>query len=106
MKITKLTKNTYLFYKEGEDYILNLGQIKKGEDTTTELLFEEVGNADTTKVSPKCGCTAVDRKKIDSTSFSIKIKYANCDSTFTKIVAINEGKTGGFKIKIKGTCRQ
>jgi hypothetical protein len=106
MKITKITTNSYNFYKEGSDYILNLGAITQGEDTSTELLFEEVENVGGTTISPKCGCTTTDRKAISSSSFSITLKYNNCDASFTKVVAINEAKSSAFKIKIIGTCNQ
>ncbi len=106
MKITKITNNSYNFYKEGSDYILNLGAITQGEDTSTELLFEEVENVGGTTISPKCGCTTTDRKAISSSSFSITLKYNNCDASFTKVVAINEVKSSAFKIKIIGTCNQ
>ena len=103
MKVKKTTEK-YLFYQDGNDYILNLGGIKKGEDTTTELLFEEVESSKNTKLSPKCGCTLVDKNIVSDSSFSAKIKYNGNDPTpFTKIIVVDEGKPSSFKIKIKGT---
>lgn len=104
MKVKKLTEK-YLFYQEGVDYILNLGSINKGEDTTTELLFEGVNSPQKTTIKPKCGCTVVDKVILDSNSFSIKIKYTQCETIFTKIIVINEGTQEAYKIKIKGGCR-
>lgn len=106
MKITKITNNSYNFYKEGNDYILNLGAIIQGEDTSTELLFEEVENVGGTTVSPKCGCTTTDRKAISNSSFSILLKYNQCETPVNKVVVINETKSSAFKIKIIGTCNQ
>lgn len=105
MKITKITGNNYTFYQEGNDYVLSLGSIKRGEDTTTEILFEEVESSENTKLSPKCGCTLVDKNIINDTSFSAKIKYTGNDSTFSKIIVINENTPLQFKIKIKGTTK-
>ena len=104
MKVTKTTEK-YLFYQDGNDYILNFGTIKKGEDTTTELLFEEVDNPKSTAISPKCGCTLVDKNIISDNSFSIKVKYTQCETTFTKIVTVNDGKSNSFKIKLSGKCQ-
>ena len=59
MKITKIT-DKYSFYKEGEGYTLNLGTIRKGEDTKVELLFE--GFED---LNLKGGCSCVTKTKTD-----------------------------------------
>ena len=99
MEIKKVTEK-YNFYKEGFDYILDLGRIKKGEDTTTTLLFE---NVDKLTVNATCGCTVADRKDIDTKTVSYNIKYKNCDSQFSKILVCQNNKEK-FKIKIKGTC--
>jgi hypothetical protein len=104
MKISKITDNNYTFYQEGDDYNLLLGAIKKGEDTTTELLFEEVENINKLSVSSTCGCTSTDRKVIDDHTISVKIKYKDCDATFSKVLNCNDnGKA--FKIRVKGTCK-
>lgn len=104
MKVRKTTEK-YLFYQDGNDYILNLGGIKKGEDTTTELLFEEVEDVKRASVVAKCGCTLVEKNILNENSFSIKVRYTHCENTFTKIVVINEGKPNAFKIRIKGSCK-
>lgn len=102
MKITKTTTK-YEFYKEGNDYILNLGKIKKGEDTTTELLFEEV-DAVKLKVTATCGCTVADRTEVNNTTVRVSVKYKNCDPSFSKILNCYNNKEN-FKIKIKGKCQ-
>lgn len=102
MKITKTTTK-YEFYKEGNDYILNLGEIKRGEDTTTELLFEEV-EASKLQVNRTCGCTTTDRTEVNTTTVKISVKYTQCDTSFSKILNCYNNKEN-FKIKIKGKCR-
>lgn len=99
MQITKTT-DRYLFYKDGSDYILDLGSIKKGEDTTTVLLFEDVKGL---QINPTCGCTIADRTELSDTKVSYKIKYTNCDSSFSKVLNCYNNKEN-FKIKIKGRC--
>jgi len=104
MKISKITDNNYTFYQEGDDYALLLGAIKKGEDTTTELLFEDIENVNKLSVGSTCQCTVADKKVIDDHTVSIKVKYKDCDATFSKVlVGNNNGKQ--FKIRIKGTCK-
>lgn len=104
MRVKKVTDNKYLFYQDGIDYILNLGSIKNGEDTTTEILFEDIEDSKKLIVNSTCGCTSTDRKEIDKNTLSIKIQYKNCDTTFSKILSCyNNSET--FKIKIKGTCQ-
>jgi len=104
MQVKKITDNKYTFYQNGEDYILNLGSIVRGEDTTTELLFENVEDVDKLVINSTCGCTSADRNKIDKNTLSIKVKYKNCDSTFTKILACSNNRKD-FKIKVTGLCR-
>lgn len=104
MQVKKITDNKYTFYQNGEDYILNLGSISRGEDTTTELLFEKVEDVDKLVINSTCGCTTTEKNKIDKNTISIKVKYSNCDSTFSKVlVCSNNGSS--FKIIIKGLCR-
>jgi len=103
MKVSKITEK-YLFYKDGNDYILNLGDIKKGDDTTTELLFEEVEDVKRLAINSTCGCTTADRNEIDSGTLSVKIKYNNCDPTFSKVLTCSNNKEA-FKIKVKGSCK-
>ncbi len=100
MQITKKTEK-YNFYQEGKDYILNLGSIKRGEDTTTVLHFQ---NTNGLTVNSTCGCTVADKKQLEDGSIEYSIKYKNCDSSFSKILNCYNNKEN-FKIKIKGTCQ-
>ena len=104
MKVSKTTEK-YILHQEGNNYILNTGEIKNGDDTTTELLFEEVVNPDKTTVRATCGCTTTNKKVIDSSSFTLNVKYTRCENVIDKTIVINEGKADTLKIKIKGTCR-
>lgn len=103
MEITKTTEK-YSFYKEGSDYILDLGNIKRAEDRTTELLFTGVEDANQISIHPQCGCTSSDKKVIDENSLSVKLNYKNCDPTFAKIVEIKYKNVKIGLIKIKGAC--
>lgn len=96
----KKTTDKYLFYKDGSDYILDLGSIKKGEDTTTELLFEDVKEL---IVNSTCGCTVAERTELGNAKVSYKIRYKNCDASFSKVLNCYNNKEN-FKIKIKGRC--
>jgi hypothetical protein len=100
MQVRKITDNTYTFYQEGDNYVLNLGTIRAGEDTTTELLFENVAKL---VVNNTCGCTITEENKIDKHTVSVKVKYRNCDSTFSKVLACSNSNKE-FTIKIKGIC--
>lgn len=104
MKVTKITENKYLFYQEGSDYILNLGTITRGEDTTTELLFENIEDVKKLSVNSTCGCSTAERTEVDNNTLRVKIKYSNCDSIFSKILNCINNKQQ-FKIKIKGVCQ-
>lgn len=99
MKIEKLT-DKYEFLQDGEDYILNLGKIVKGEDTSTDLLF-----SDTNKLvlNSTCGCTVLNKIDLGDNKVKYKIKYNNCDSSFSKVLNCSNGGKS-FKIRIKGQC--
>ena len=103
MKITKLT-DKYTFYQDGNDYILTLGEIKKGDDTTTELFFEVVEDVTKLMVKKTCGCTTLGREEINKNTLKVSIKYTNCDYPISKTVICQNNKET-FKILIKGTCR-
>ncbi len=104
MKITKLTENNYQFYQDGNDYVLALGAIKKGENTETELLFEGIDDIRKLSINSTCGCTSTDRKVIDEHTVSVKVKYKECDASFSKVLACNDNGNP-FKIRVKGTCK-
>ena len=103
MKVSK-TSDKYLFYQDGENYILSLGEIKKGEDTTTDILFEDVEDIKLLTVKKTCGCTVLDRNEIDKHTLKVSIKYTNCEYPISKTVICQNNKET-FKILIKGTCR-
>ena len=103
MKVSKTT-DKYTFYQDGNDYILTLGEIKKGDDTTTELLFEEVEDVTKLSVNKTCNCTILGREEIDKHTLKIAVKYTNCDPTFSKVINCVNNKEP-FKIKIKGSCK-
>lgn len=106
MEITKTTKK-YSFYKEGADYILDLGNIKRAEDRTTELLFTGVEDSNFLTLHPSCTCTATtERTIIDQNSLSIKLNYKNCDPTFAKTVVIKYKDVKIGLIKLRGRCNQ
>jgi trehalose-6-phosphatase len=99
----KITTDKYMIYQEGGDYILNLGMIKKGDDTTTNLMFEDLKNSATLNVRPTCGCTVVEKEVLTSTSAKAKVKYNDCVSSFSKTMTCSADGIY-FNIKIKGTC--
>ena len=102
MQINKVTEK-YTFYKDGSDYILNLGAIKKNEDTTTELLFTDLESASKLVINSTCGCTVAHKEVIDNTTVKVKVRYNDCGASFSKILSCRDGKND-FKIKVKGTC--
>lgn len=103
MKLKKITENNYNLYKEADYYVLALGAIKRGEDTETEIEISGVDASNVT-VSGTCGCTAVKNETVNDSTVRTKIKYKDCDRSFTKTVRIVEnGKV--TLLKIKGTCQ-
>jgi len=104
MEIKKISEK-YNFYQEGANYVLDLGGIKNGEDTTTELNVSGFENPNLLTFHPVCGCTSSSKTVLEDLSVSIKLKYNNCDPSFAKVVEIKyDNKKVGI-IKIKGTCR-
>lgn len=104
MQINKLSEK-YDFHQDGANYILNLGEIKKGEDTTTELIISGVEDPTLAFVKSTCGCTVVTPVIYPDKTVSVKVKYKECDSSFTKVLEVgyNNVKTG--IIKITGKCK-
>lgn len=103
MEITKTTEK-YDFYQEGVDYILDLGDIKRNENRTTELFITGIEDSNLLTLAPRCGCTATDRVLIDKNSLSVKVNYKDCDPSFTKVVEIKYKNVKTGIIKIKGKC--
>lgn len=100
MEVIKLT-DKYDFYQEGNDYILNLGQITSGEDTKTELLFK--GFTDLT-LSATCGCTVADKEKRTDGTTVYSITYNQCSPSFSRVL-VGKSKEKQFKLKVKGVCK-
>lgn len=100
MEIKKITEK-YNFYKDGDNYILHLGSITRGENTKTELLFS---NVESLEVNSTCGCTVAEKTVIDKTTQKYTISYNNCDSSFSKVLSC-KNKEKNFLIKIQGVCR-
>ncbi len=102
MNIEKLTEK-YTLAKEGTTWFLYLGSIKKGEDTTTKLLFTDVDSS-TFNLKPTCGCLAKEQKIIDDKTVEVSVSYNQCDNPFKKTFQIkNNGKI--TELKLQGTCR-
>jgi hypothetical protein len=99
----KITSDKYTLYQEGADYILNLGMIKNGEDTTTNLKFEDLKNSSSLSVKPTCGCTVVEKQILSNDSAKVKVKYNDCVPSFSKTMTCSADGVS-FNIKIKGTC--
>lgn len=105
MEIQKLSEK-YNFYKEGVNYILDLGKKKREEDTTTELLITGIEDSKLLDIVRTCGCSSVDKEIVDQNTQSVKIKYTQCDPSFAKIMEIKYKNVKIGTIKIKGTCVQ
>lgn len=104
MEIQKVTEK-YSFYKEGADYILDLGLIKRAENRTTELLISGVEDSNLLTIHPSCGCTASEKTVIDINNLSVKLNYKDCDPTFSKTVVIKYKNVKIGLIKLKGKCQ-
>lgn len=103
MEIQK-TSVKYNLYREGADYILDLGTIKRGENTETVLLINQIEDSSLLTIHPQCGCTASEVKRIDQNSLSVNLTYKNCDPSFVKVVEIKYRNVKIGIIKIKGKC--
>lgn len=97
MQVTKKT-DKYTLLKDGSNYILNLGQIKKGDDTTTVLLFEGFTDLN---LKGGCSCVTKTKKEIGNGDVEYTIKYTLCEKTITKTLTCNKNN---ITIKIIGSC--
>ncbi len=105
MEITKTTEK-YNFYKEGENYILDLGNIKRTENRETGLLFTGIEDSKAITLKPGCQCTeTTDKIIIDENTLSVKLTYNDCDATIAKTVSIKYNNVNIGLIKIKGKCQ-
>lgn len=98
MTITKIT-DKYDFYQEGGDFILNFGKIKKGEDTTTEILLEGYNNP---TLVGGCSCVSKSKEVLNENQVKYTLKYTLCERDINKILNDKENK---INIKIKGQCQ-
>ena len=105
MEIKKIS-DKYQFYQEGADYVLEIANKKAGEDTTTELIISGVEDSNLLTLHPSCGCTLAERILLPDGKVSAKIRYNDCDRTFTKIVIVKYKNVKLTTIKVKGTCQQ
>ena len=100
MEIKKLT-DKYDFYQDGNDYIIDFGTIKNGDDTKTLLSFSDVKNLE---VKATCGCTVASRNNKDDGTIEYTITYNKCNGSFDKTLSCKNGGQN-FKIKLQGICR-
>ena len=102
MEITKITEN-YNFYKEGVNYVVDLGNINKGSKHTIKFKASDV-KAKTFSISTTCGCTSSNKTVIDDTTVEFELTYSNNSTgSITKANMIkNDNKTTILKIKANG----
>ena len=104
MEIKKISEK-YNFYKEQDNYVLDLGNIKRNENTTTELLISGIEDSNLLEVKATCGCTSTEKLVIDKNTQTVKITYTQCDPTISKVMEIRYKNTKIGIIKIKGLCK-
>lgn len=98
MQITKTT-NKFTFSKDGSNYVLNLGTIRKGEDTKTVLLFEGFTDLN---LKGGCSCVTKKRKDLEDGKVEYSLEYTLCEKMILKtLTCINNN----INIKIIGSCR-
>lgn len=103
MNIEKLTNNNFSLSRNGNNFILNLGEITKETDRKTKLRFTDV-NSKTFQINGTCGCLTKEVNIIDNNTLDVTIEYTRCDSTFSKVFTIhNNGRL--TELTIKGKCQ-
>lgn len=90
MTVEKLTEE-YTLTQEGNNYILNYGAVKRNVPVTTKLRFTET-DTKTFSVTKTCGCSVVENKKIDDTTWETVLTYNAADKEIKKTVIITNGK--------------
>lgn len=104
MEIQKTTVK-YNFYKlDDKDYVLELGAIKRGENTKTDLLITGIEDSSLLEIAKTCGCTSTDKTIVDKNTQKVSITYNQCDPSFSKVMLIKYRNVEIGKIKIKGQC--
>lgn len=99
MQITKITEQ-YEFVKEGNDYVINFGNVKKTDNKSVTLLFQHTKEL---ILTPTCGCTLAEREDLENGDVIYKINYNQCDTSFAKTI-VGSRVGGTFKIKLLGRC--
>ena len=99
MKVEKLTEE-FTLTEEGNNYILDYGTIKRNVPVTTKFRFTETDNKNFT-VTRTCGCSIVENKKIDDTTYETAITYDAGNTTINKTIVITNGKERK-ELKLKG----
>lgn len=103
MEISKITEK-YNLYKEGEIYIIELGDIKRAEDNSVEVRLTQLEDSSKITIHPKCGCTVPSYSIVSQSEMTIKLAYQDCESSFSKVTEIRY-KNNTTVIKIKGRCQ-
>lgn len=104
MEIQKITED-FNFYKEGVDYILELGNITREKKREVALLITEIENSEKLSINSTCGCSTVGKIIVDKHTQSVKISYNECDSSFAKTLVMKYNNVRIGVIKIKGKCQ-
>jgi hypothetical protein len=99
------TSEKYTLTQEGENYTLELGKIKRGENTTTELKISGIEDSNLFLLKVTCGCTTTEKTNIDKNTQIVKVAYTQCDPTISKVMEIRYNNTKIGIIKIKGLCK-
>ncbi len=95
--ITKTT-DKYSFHQENGEYVLNFGTIKKGDDTSTDLLLEGYNNP---TLTGGCSCVKKEKKVLEDSKVKYTLKYTLCERSILKTL---EDISNNIKIKIIGKC--
>lgn len=103
MKIQKIT-NKFTSYLEGNDYIVDLGFVNRGDDTSVILSINGVEDTNLLTIHPRCGCTASNQENKE-TEVLVTLRYKDCDPTFSKVVEVRYSNIVIGLIKIRGRCQ-
>ena len=98
--ILKTTDKGYSVTQDNNQYFLNLGQIKKGEEQKVILRFSDV-NAKTFLLESTCGCTTTDKKIISPKEVEYKVIYNGNTSLPKTLVILNNNKQTELKLNGK-----
>lgn len=105
MEIIKTT-NKYDFYTEGEEYVLDLGTIKRAENRETEFLVTGIEDSKLLTIKGSCGCVSTKLEIIDKNTVKGTINYTDCEASILKLAILKYSGVKINQIKIKGSCQQ